>query len=736
MPLYGTKIGLADILIITIVILAMSLIMFSKLNFRRIRKSREIDSNINTSENPIVEESLFSDSPITTEDEDELRRLPFAQKLVRKICELNTSKGARSLAITAPWGNGKTSFLNLVKTGLQQNGYEVLEIVPWNLNPDKSITSHFFEEIIKKLGGLDHKVARILKKYSNMLASVRLDFFSSLSSNISISELAKSISMAMNNNGIKVVIIFDDIDRLGANEIEEVFRIIRGSANFTNFIFLSAFDKRYVQQALRESNPAFNEHYIEKFFEMEFTLPELRKERIEEIIKKNISWLADRDKKEFEDYISSGHSLFKENQPYTSLTNLRMIYRWLNSLKYRYEILKEECKIADLADLEMINLLFPQVYSLLSKDYHSFFEIEDYQNTYKLWNESMSVSPDSDWLKSIRQKSKRNLMNYCKKELEMSDVEIQTLTEILERLIPNHRYRAESKAFSNPNYTQRYFDGILDSADIPQLEFDEMIAGVKSFKDFIDNDDDEIFAHSLLLLCVEAKPKEMEDLKTLFSLIYYASAHYHKFGLSYYNIKEKLYGFSMSNEDMKSLFKGLMLENKFSRHVFLSLIPSRYSDRNGWLDIFDEDEIDYILACLFKKAIEEGYPFNYISELYDWTKVKNGGEDIELNYECKIKDIRDMYKLGLAKYSITNIKYLIYMTHPENDKFYPSTNFTQLWGSWDSYESYLRQNQFLDDLTEISQKQLDEFKDFVNNWENNDKSSILYTFRHISLNSQ
>lgn len=149
MPLYGTKIGLADILIITIIILAMSLLMFSKLNFRRIRRSRAIDSNINTSENPICEESLFSDSPITTEDEDELRRLPFAKKLVRKICELNTSKGARSLAITAPWGNGKTSFLNLVKNGLQQNGYEVLEVVPWNLNPDKSITSHFFEEIIK-----------------------------------------------------------------------------------------------------------------------------------------------------------------------------------------------------------------------------------------------------------------------------------------------------------------------------------------------------------------------------------------------------------------------------------------------------------------------------------------------------------------------------------------------------------------------------------------------------------
>lgn len=338
-----------------------------------------------------------------------------------------------------------------------------------------------------------------------MLAAVNLGFFSSIFSNISLPDMAKKISDAMMTKSIKVVIVFDDIDCLDASEIEEVFRIIRGSANFKNFIFISAFDKRYVQQALRNSNAAFNEHYIEKFFEMEFPLPEIRTDRIESIILENIKWMSEKDQIEFKEYITHDTSWMGGVAPYVPLTNLRIIYRWLNSLKYRYEILREECVISDLADLEMLNLLYPQVYTLLASKYETFFECESHQNTYKLWDDSMKTSPDSDWIKHIKQKRKRNLLNYCKDELKMSPSQIQSLYTILDRLVPKHRYNGEPKAFSNPNYTQRYFDSILAQTDIPQSKFNDMIAGKESYVEFIDNDEEQVFYHSLFLMCYESK---------------------------------------------------------------------------------------------------------------------------------------------------------------------------------------------------------------------------------------
>ena len=730
-PIYNTELGLVDLIIVTGVSSVILILSFSDWN-NSSRKSSLTDSDSERDAQIGLTESVFPDSPISKEEEDELGRLPFAQKFIGKIYGLNTSKGARSLAITAPWGNGKTSFLNLVKAGLKKKGYKVVDILPWSLNPDKSITAHFFEEIIKKFGGIDHKVAGYLKKYSDMLESVNLGLLSNFTSNISVPELAQSISKAMNKSGVIVVVVFDDIDRLGANEIEEIFRIIRGSANFTNFIFLSAFDKRYVQQALKESNPSFNEHYIEKFFEMEFTLPELRKERIEKIIKMNIDWLSEADKKEFEEYVSKDKSLFEETPPYFPLTNLRMIYRWLNSLKYRYEILREECRISDLADLEMINLLYPQVYTLLAKDYNSFFECEDYQNTYKLWDDSMAVSSKTDWINSLRQREKRDLLTYCREEFAMRAVEIETLTKMFGRLLPKHRYHAEYKAFSNPNYTQRYFDGILDSTDIPQSEFNDMVSGKKSYMGLIDNDTDGQFKHSLFLLCFEAKPKDLNALKNLLSIIFYASSRYDSWGIPYYNIKEKLYHFSISDEYKKSLFKELMTSNKFSKYVFTSLVSTAHSDRYGWLEIFTEQECDDILSCLFVKAIDEKYSINDLSTLFFWTKVKTKDGDEELDYECKIEDIKSQYKKCLAKYSVSHIKYLIYTKHPEKDKFYPSTNFIQLWGTWKAYEIYMKQNCLLDNLTEDIKNQLNEFKDFLNKWKEKGEIPISYPFKVIS----
>ena len=528
LPLFGTNVAIVDVCILTLFII-LTIIVFYNLRDLNIKREGQHQDN----ENSTKEDSMQSDRPIENEVDDKLQRSPFAKKLISKIENLNTSEGARSLAITASWGNGKTSFLNLVKNGLQKDEYYIVDIIPWNLNPEKSITAHFFEEIIKEFGGIDNQIARYLKQYSDMLASVNLGFFSTVFSNISLPTMAQKISDAMIKRGIKVVIVFDDIDRLEASEIEEVFRIIRGSANFKNFIFISAFDKRYVQQALQDSNAAFNEHYIEKFFEMEFPLPEIRKDRIESIILASISWMSEKDRTEFQKYITHDTSWMGGVSPYAPLTNLRIIYRWFNSLKYKYEILREECVITDLADFEMLNLLYPQVYTLLASGYETFFECEDHQNTYKLWDESMTVSSESDWIRHLRQKTKRNLLNHCKDELKMSSFQIQGLSTILERLVPKHRYHGEPKAFSNPNYTQRYFDSILAQTDIPQSKFDDMVAGIESYLDFIDNDKDQIFSHSLLLLCYEYRPKKLDELRNLLEIIFYASCHYDRFGLVY-----------------------------------------------------------------------------------------------------------------------------------------------------------------------------------------------------------
>lgn len=49
----------------------------------------------------------------------------------------------------------------------------------------------------------------------------------------------------------KIVVAIDDIDRLDSNELFEVLRLIRNTANLPNLIFLVTYDKDYVIKQLK-----------------------------------------------------------------------------------------------------------------------------------------------------------------------------------------------------------------------------------------------------------------------------------------------------------------------------------------------------------------------------------------------------------------------------------------------------------------------------------------------------
>ena len=345
----------------------------------------------------------------------------------------------------------------------------------------------------------------------------------------------------------------------------------------------------------------------------------------------------------------------------------------------------------------------------------------------------MKVSRDSNWIKYINQKNKKDLLKYCEEELKMTKSQIQELGTILERLLPNHRYHGEAKAFSNPNYTQRYFDSILSQSDIKQSVFNDMIAGKDSYVEFITDDKEQVFSHSLFLLCHESKPDTKDELKMLLNIIFYASSYYSRFGFSYYTIRDKMYKFKLPKEEKKEIFLGLILENGFSNWLYMSFIPGTHSERQGWQDIFSEDECNQILSSLFDKAINEGASLNELSSLYHYSQEKVGKTDDESSYICKNEQIKNKYKAILAQSSFKDPSWLIYTQRPDGLKYYPSTDFVQLWGNWTSLSSYIEEQQQHDKLPQSSSKAWEEFETFIKEWEENNKEPISFTFNHINM---
>lgn len=104
-----------------------------------------------------LEQLIVSDEPIYFCTEDLLGRAGFARRVATFI---STWRGQHSLtiALTGPWGSGKTSLKNLILEALRDqvsNPPQVLEFNPWKWSDQHKVSEAFFQEVSVALKRLD-----------------------------------------------------------------------------------------------------------------------------------------------------------------------------------------------------------------------------------------------------------------------------------------------------------------------------------------------------------------------------------------------------------------------------------------------------------------------------------------------------------------------------------------------------------------------------------------------------
>lgn len=92
----------------------------------------------------------------------------------------------------------------------------------------------------------------------------------------SISSVKSLVSQYLKQYGKIIPVLIDDLDRLTADEISDVLKLIRNTADFPNIVYIAAYDKSYVCEQLERKRMIENSSvYLEKFFSVEFILPKL-----------------------------------------------------------------------------------------------------------------------------------------------------------------------------------------------------------------------------------------------------------------------------------------------------------------------------------------------------------------------------------------------------------------------------------------------------------------------------
>lgn len=298
---------------------------------------------------------LMPDQPISMPDEDLLEYNIEAARLVKILEDLSLDK-SWSIGITSPWGTGKTSFLNLVEQALNSNTFITVNFNPRNSRDTQSIQEDFFATVCAALKPYNSSFSTMFRNYMEALQLFdKKDIIStllSLGSIVDKKSAKEKLSDALEYLPKKIVIIIEDFDRLLADEIIEVFKLIDGNASFPNVIFLTAYDKKHVAKMISEKYQNEESPFSDKFFNLEVVVPIRPYRKIHVHLSK---WLLDgiQIKKEERDLY---RSILDNYETLLSkyLLNLRDVKRFVNLFIKEYVPLKEEVSFEDFFLLTII----------------------------------------------------------------------------------------------------------------------------------------------------------------------------------------------------------------------------------------------------------------------------------------------------------------------------------------------------------------------------------------------
>lgn len=334
----------------------------------------------------------LDDRPITKREQDRLGFCDEVDTLYQRIIERKTST-ALSIGINARWGDGKSSFINLMEEKFLQNKDRFIVI---RFNPrystNDTIQSAFFEKFYSELSKYDSRFKSSFNDYLRVI-DVMTDnkYLSALfyTSKLFNRDSEKSkINEAIKRIKKRIIVIIEDLDRLTGDEIIEVFKLIDGNAAFDNLIFISAYDKRRINSLLETTDEwtAFSD----KFFTWERPLPLRSSQLLLDFLILNLTSGLVFKNEELEEINSS---LIANSSFFTYyLKNLRDVKRYINLVKPSLSRIYKEVKIRDFLLIELVRYRYPDEHRALyeqnsHKDSETNFErkiiIEGLEDHYK-----------------------------------------------------------------------------------------------------------------------------------------------------------------------------------------------------------------------------------------------------------------------------------------------------------------------------------------------------------------
>ncbi|GKX29002.1 hypothetical protein SH1V18_14820 [Vallitalea longa] len=232
---------------------------------------------------PNKDSFFMSDKECKNKDDDKFNFIDKVEKFCEKVYDEKSSEGL-VFGIDAPWGTGKSTFVNFCKEYWNEKYKN--EIIVYTFNPlryenkekmlDKFI-SGFINEIKKHV--FVPEIEWLISKYATIIKDSKPSFsimgfgFKLPTGNKSIDDIFEKLEVALANIDNKIIIIIDDLDRLNFSAIKEVLFVIKKVFTLSNISYVLCYDTDNI--AKLEKTSLDNEkiiEFLEKFINVKTSI--------------------------------------------------------------------------------------------------------------------------------------------------------------------------------------------------------------------------------------------------------------------------------------------------------------------------------------------------------------------------------------------------------------------------------------------------------------------------------
>ena len=463
---------------------------------------------------------LIPDAPILSRKDDVFGRAKFAENLAKSIAGVPAEDGF-VFALNATWGSGKTSALNMIREALGDDAktdgkqFITVKFNPWWFSGGNFLVQDFFRQfqgaLIEQGGsGENHgdairKLAGQIRTFSSVLTPFPvIGEWAKLVGDMSgvverlfpnpaddIHGVREKICDSLREmSDLRVLVVMDDLDRVQPNEIREMFRLVKGVADFPNTIYLLSFDRGAVADAISGGIGGVDkaEKYLGKIIQMSLDLPPVERGLLFKYFDDQLAnMFPPRSTEEWDDnYWKWG--LFHDAASHFIKTP-RDVKRWLNNVGAAYPVVKGEVNPVDFVAIQGLRTFTHDIYRMIWENKRLFVEMppETQMETLALLGggreeQQEKFNQQANKLMGDFEESAGELGEYAKKVVAAIfprwgarfPAEKSPFEEAQMPVFPQIAF--ERKMARHPKMFDRYFRLSLSAGDLPRAEFLEKVA--------------------------------------------------------------------------------------------------------------------------------------------------------------------------------------------------------------------------------------------------------------------